>query len=348
MPPERLFEPIRAWREGETVVGFALLTKKEVRQDKSGRDYLDLELTDATGSISGKAWSDSKALQRSFAVHDYVKVRGQVRAFRDQLQFNLEDCRAVTEEDRADGFDESKLVPSTREDIADLWARLERLLGSVKRPPLRRLAEETLSLWGPRLREHPAAKGIHHAYLGGLLEHTVSMAELASLVAGHYPELDRDLLLLGALFHDLGKIFELGAMPANDYTLVGRLVGHVVLGRDLLRERCFAISDFPADLQLQLEHLVLSHQGTREFGAAVEPMTPEAQALHFIDDLDSKMNQLRRARESGPPLQWHHVLRRFVYFLPTPEEAALPETEAPAATPASEPAEEPIQKSLLP
>ena len=263
MPPERRFEPIREWREGDNIVGFALVTKKEVRQDKSGRDYLDMEISDATGSMIGKAWSDSKALQRTFSVHEYVKVKGQVRAFRDQLQFNVEDCRPITDEDRKEGFDENKLVPSTREDIDDLWARLGRLLGSVERPVLRRLAQETLDVWGARLREHPAAKSIHHAYRGGLLEHSVSMAELADSVAKHYPELDRDLLLLGVLFHDLGKILELGAMPANDYTLPGRLVGHVVIGRDLLRERCAAIPDFPADLQLQLEHLVLSHQGPR-------------------------------------------------------------------------------------
>jgi 3'-5' exoribonuclease len=353
---ERRFEPIRDWREGDSVVAFVLLSKKEVRQDKSGRDYLDLELSDATGSMVAKAWSDSKALQREFAQHDFVKIKGQVRAFRDQLQFNLDDCRRAVEQDRADGFDETQLMPSTPEDIDDLWRRLMALLATVERPALRRLADETLAVWGPRLRTHPAAKSIHHAYRGGLLEHSVSMAELAHLVAGHYPELDRDLLLLGVLFHDLGKILELGAMPANDYTLEGRLVGHVVLGRDLLRDRVLAIPDFPADLALQLEHLVLSHQGTREFGAAVEPMTPEAQALHFIDDLDSKMNQLRQARAKGPALQWHHALRRYIYFLPAEEAPAPPEEieqESPAARPegaesADQPLDLPAQASLLP
>ena len=128
---------------------------------------------------------------------------------------------------------------------------------------LRRLAAETLAVHGAALRVHPAAKAIHHAFRGGLLEHVVSMLELARGSATHYRELDRDLLLLGVLFHDLGKIHELGAMPDNDYTPVGRLVGHVVLGRDLLRERAAAIPDFPADARLQLEHLVLSHQGTQ-------------------------------------------------------------------------------------
>jgi HD domain len=181
---------------------------------------------------------------------------------------------------------------------------------------LRRLAREALAVHGPALREHPAAKSMHHAYRGGLLEHVVSMAELAVLLAQHYRELDRDLLLIGVLFHDLGKIHELGAMPANDYTLPGRLVGHVVMGRDLLRERCAAIEGFPADLKLLLEHMVLSHQGKKEFASPVEPMTPEALALHFIDDLDSKLNQLRLSREAGGGVLFHRGFGRYVYLPP--------------------------------
>src|SRR5262249_12647495 len=167
--------------------------------------------------------------------------------------------------------------------------------------------------------EHPAAKGMHHAYRGGLLEHVVSMAELAALVASHYRDLDRDLLLVGVLFHDLGKLRELGAMPVNDYTLEGRLIGHVVIGRDLLRERAAAIPDFPRDLEMLLEHMVLSHQGKKDFSSRVEPMTPEAVALHFIDDLDSKLNQLRTARDEKPGVLYHRGLGRFMY-LPAPEE----------------------------
>ena len=167
---------------------------------------------------------------------------------------------------------------------------------------------------------HPAAKAMHHAYLGGLLEHTVSMAELALEVCDHYRDVDRDLVLVGVLFHDLGKIVELGAMPANDYTLPGRLVGHVVIGRDLLRERCAAIDGFPEDVQLHLEHLVLSHQGRREYGAPVEPMTLEALVLHFIDDLDSKINQFRNQRRQSPEeIQYLSGLGRYVY-LPPPRE----------------------------
>jgi 3'-5' exoribonuclease len=200
---------------------------------------------------------------------------------------------------------------------------LEGLLDErIARPILRRLAAETLAAHGDRLREHPAAKTIHHAYRGGLLEHVVSMAELAVRLAAQYPELDLDLLLVGVLFHDLGKLDELGAMPANDYTDVGRLVGHVVLGRDLLRERCAALPDFPSELRLLLEHLVLSHQGQLEFGSPVEPMTAEAIALHFIDDLDSKLAQLRRARDDGGGLRYVRGFGRYLLLPPAPGAAA--------------------------
>src|SRR6202035_2046895 len=278
---------------------------------------------DASGSMVAKVWADSPALNGQFEPHQFVAFKGAVKLYRDQLQISIDECREANEEDRRYGFDEALLVPSTREDIDDLWARLTRLTTeTVERPVLRRLAAETLAVHGPALREHPAAKSMHHAYRGGLLEHVVSMGELAVLVAGHYRDLDRDLLILGVLFHDLGKLQELGAMPVNDYTLPGRLIGHVVLGRDLLRERCAAIEDFPDDLRLLLEHLVLSHQGKKEFSSPVEPMTPEAVVLHFIDDLDSKLNQLRAAREATPGIVFHRGLGRYVYLaaLAGPEE----------------------------
>lgn len=313
---------IRTWQSGDQVQGFALLSRKEVRSDRNNRTYLDLELTDVSGSIAGKVWADSPALQGEYEAHDFVAFKGSVKLYRDQLQISLDDCRRAVDEDRRFGFDEGKLTPSTKEDIGALYSRLEEIVSEIRRPVLRRLAEETLEVHGEALREHPAAKSIHHAYRGGLLEHVVSMGELALLVSGHYRELDRDLMLLGVLFHDLGKIRELGAMPANDYTLEGRMVGHVVIGRDLVRERAAAIPDFPEDLLLHLEHLVLSHQGRREFASPVEPMTPEAFALHAIDDLDSKLAQLRDAEEqartqgAGAELVWLRPLGRHVHVRP--------------------------------
>jgi 3'-5' exoribonuclease len=322
MSPTLTNEPIASWSAGDTVAGFALLTRKERRQDRNARDYLDLELADASGSIIGKAWSDSAALDGEYESHDFVAFKGTVKSFRDQLQLNLLECRRAVDADRRYGFDETRLVPTTPEDIDDLWRRLQGVMAAVRRPELQRLAAETLEAHGPALREHPAAKSIHHAYRGGLLEHVVSMAELAAAVARHYPALDLDLLLLGVLFHDLGKLRELGAMPRNDYTESGRLVGHVVMGRDLLRERCAAIPELPAGLQLHLEHLVLSHQGQLEYGSPVQPMTAEALALHFIDNLDSKLAQLRRAAAEHNGFQWLRGFGRMLWVgEPGPAEA---------------------------
>ena len=307
--------PIRQWQAGDYVQGFALLSKKERRQDRNSRDYLDLELSDRTGSISGKVWSDSAALGGDYEQFDYVAFKGAVKNYRDQLQIAVEHCRKATEADRRLGFDEALLIPSTPEDIDDLWMRLERVLDTLDREPMRLLAAAALERHGEALREHPAAKTMHHAYRGGLLEHTVSMIELAGKVCDHYTYLDRDLVLLGVLFHDLGKIEELGAMPANDYTLEGRLVGHVIIGRDYLRQACEQVEGFPPDLKLHLEHLVLSHQGKKEFSAPVEPMTAEALAVHFIDDLDSKLNQLTEAKRHGEgALQFLRGLGRYVYL----------------------------------
>ena len=307
--------PIATWSAGDAVAGFALVRRRDERRDKAGKSYLDLELADASGAIAAKAWSDSAALAQKFAAGEFVRFKGSVQSFREQLQLKVDQCRVATEADRADGFDESLLVPSTSEDVDDLWRRLTATLDAdLARPEAKRLAAAALARHGAALRLHPAAKSIHHAFRGGLLEHTVSMIELARKIATHYPELDRDLLLLGVLFHDLGKLFELGAMPGSDYTAAGRLVGHIVLGRDLVRELAAEIPDFPAELRLQLEHLVLAHQGRFEFGSPVQPATAEAIALHAIDDLDSKLAVLRDLRRNQSGFVWVRSLERFVWL----------------------------------
>jgi len=312
--PNRQNVPIAQWQAGDMVAGFALVTRKERRQDRNARDYIDLELTDNSGTVFAKIWADSAALDADFDAHEFVAYRGAVKSYRDQLQLSIDQCRRATDKDRELGFDENLLVPSTLEDPEDLWRRLEEVLATLERPHLKRLAKEALALHGPALKEHPAAKTMHHAYRGGLLEHVVSMAELAAVVAGHYPELDRELLLVGVLFHDLGKLLEIGAMPVNDYTTEGQLVGHVVMGWNLLRDRCAAIPDFPKDDAVHLEHLVLSHQGRLEYGSPVEPRTAEAVALHMIDNLDAKLAQLRQAARHQSGFQFMRGLGRWMYL----------------------------------
>ena len=312
-------EPIASWEDGDFVQGFALLSRKDVRQDRNGRDYMDVEMTDTSGSVTGKIWPDSPAIKGRFTEKDFVTFKGTVRLYRDQTQLNIDYCREVHENDRENGFDPALLIPSTSEDIDDLWRRLQAIVpGALQRESLKHLAEQAQQRYGNALREHPAAKSIHHAYRGGLLEHVVSMAELAMKLCDHYPDLDRDLVLLGVFFHDLGKLREIGAMPRNDYTFEGQLVGHIVIGVQMLRECCAAVEGLSEDLRIHLEHLIVSHHGRREYGSPIEPSTPEAFALHFIDNLDSKLSQLRGIRKSGVEgMHYVKAMGRSIYFEPS-------------------------------
>ena len=307
-------EPIRGLDEGDSITGFGLVTKKALRQDKNGRDYLDMEIADASGSITSKAWSDSPALTAKFDVHDFVAYRGTVHRFRDQLQLNVRECRRVTEADREQGFEEALMIPSTRYDIDELDKRLRQIYAEeIDRPILRQLAEKALESYRRRAPRASSSED-HSSRLSGRpagthgLHGGVGPANLRSLLGARPGS-----VLIGVLFHDLGKLQEIGAMPVNDYTTVGRLVGHVIIGRDLVRDCCATLEDFPTDLQTHLEHLVLSHQGRLEYGAPVQPMTAEALTLHFIDDLDSKLAQLRRGRELGESLQFFQGFGRYLF-----------------------------------
>ncbi|MEM9558488.1 MAG: HD domain-containing protein [Acidobacteriota bacterium] len=319
MPVVRINEPIADWRDGDFAQGYALVTRFEVRQDRKGRQYVDLEVADATGALPAKIWPDSPALRAKVDARDFVAFKGTVKSYRDQLQLSIDACRVATEDDREDGFDPALLIPSSPEDLDDLWRRLQAIYPvALQREELQLLAERTLERHGTALREHPAAKSIHHAYRGGLLEHVVKMAELALDLCRHYPEVDRDLVLLGVLFHDLGKTRELGAMPDNDYTLEGQLVGHIVIGHGMLTDLCRELDGLvPSQLQLHLEHLVLSHHGDRAYGSPIEPSTLEAFVLNWLDTIDSKLAQLRGAREvEGDGVRYLRPLGRSVYFDP--------------------------------
>ena len=322
MPKTLRNAPIRTWEAGDNVQGFALLTKKETRQDRNGKSFLDLELADASGSIVAKIWADSPALNGRFETHQFVAFRGSVKNYRDQLQLTIDDCREATR-----GRPPLRLRRIAAHSVHPRGHR--RSLEATR--PASNGESRAAGPAPPRRRDpgHPrqgparAPGGQGHAPRlprrppGARRSRWPSWPRWS---AGHYRDLDRDLVLLGVLFHDLGKLRELGAMPANDYTLEGRLIGHVVIGRDLLIERCARDRrTSPTTCGMLLEHMVLSHQGKKEFASPVEPMTPEALALHFIDDLDSKINQLRASREANPGMQFHRGLGRYVYLPPLEE-----------------------------
>lgn len=289
-----------AWR------GFLVVVERQRRLTKKGDPFLSLKLADAGASIDAVLFSDHSA----FAVISdpdvtFVAVRGNLeRSPKYGLQLSIADIRPVREDDRELGFDEDLLIPSTPYDTDAMWEELEGLAGEVSHEALRETVLKILGENAEAARKWPAAQRVHQAYLGGWLEHTLFVARDAQYYAEKYPELDADLLLAGAVLHDVGKLKELNGGPTYDYTDEGRLVGHVVLGAQMVRDAARE-TELDEKRLLLLEHLILAHHGEREFGAATLPKTREAVVLHHIDNIDAKLGIFRRRLAEDPaPGDW--------------------------------------------
>jgi 3'-5' exoribonuclease len=282
-----------------SITSFFLVCDKELRSTREGRAFLRLELGDRSGTIEGRIWENAEELAATFARDDIVKVQARVESYRNKVQLAVDKVRRAdpAELDLADYF------PHTGEDVEQLYRRLAEHASAVGNPWLKRLLGSVLEdpAIVPRLKRAPAAKSMHHAFLGGLLEHVVSLCDLCRLVAGHYPELDMDLLVCGAVLHDIGKLDELCYERAINYTAEGQLLGHIIIELEQVTRKMDAIEGFPADLKTLVKHLLISHHGQYEFGSPKLPMFREALALHYLDDLDSKMGAARAALsgESG-------------------------------------------------
>jgi len=279
-------------KEGQPVSSCFLVREKEVRTSRSGETrWLQLELADRTGSISAKMWDNFAALAATFERDDVVQIRGRVKLYNGQKELTLEQIVPCAERE----YDLADFLPHTKRDVEEMYATIRGAVAGVKNPWLKKLLSSVVEdpAIAPRLKRAPAAMTMHHAYLGGLAEHITSLIGLATAVTAHYPELDADLLLTGVILHDIGKIEELRYARAIDYSTAGRLLGHISIGAAMVREKIRAIPGFPPELAVLVEHLILSHHGTHEFGSPALPQTREAVALNFIDDLDSKMAAMR-------------------------------------------------------
>jgi 3'-5' exoribonuclease len=279
-------------KDGQAVETLFLVCEKEIRTSaRANATWLQLELGDRTGSISAKMWDNFAPLVETFETGDVVRVRGRAKVYNGRLELSLEQIIPIPE----NGYELSDFIPHTKYDVEVLYSGLLSAIASVKNPWLRQLLSNTVEdpAIAPRLKRAPAAMTMHHAFIGGLLEHIVSLIGLSTAITAHYPELDADLLLAGVVLHDIGKIDELRYSRAIDYTTEGRLLGHIMLGVGMVRDKIKAIPGFPAALAVMVEHLILSHHGTYEFGSPSLPQTREAVALHFLDDLDSKMAAIR-------------------------------------------------------
>lgn len=299
--------------EGEEVEGVFLVQRRSPRRTREGRPYVALGLYDRSGVVDAQIWDDAEAFAVPFAERDYLRVRGVVDRWRERLQLRVFACAVCAFEELAvDDF-----LPASSRPVGEMRAELRARIRSVGDPHLRALLErfENDTRFMNALALAPAANVVHHAFLGGLLEHTLSLMSAADAVARAYPDVDRDLLLAGAFLHDIGKVREIEAAPGFPYTDEGQLLGHVVLGYEMAMRRVDTLPAFPADLRAQLGHLILSHPGEPEWGAPKRPATLEALVLHFLDNLDSKIAIFRKAAAGaeGPWTDYVRALGRSLY-----------------------------------
>lgn len=311
---------IKEFKEGDRVDEFFMVKSSKLSETRAGKPCLFLDLADKSGEIAGPVWEHAEQVAKFCQPGNFVHLKGQVQSYRDNLQLRIEEIGAVPREN----VNLADFVASSRHSLEDMGHEIQAIIATVENSWVRKLMNRFFGNGG--IWEHfqtaPAAKGIHHAYVGGLLEHCLSMARVADMLAGHYAGVDRSILLAGVMFHDIGKLIELQENTGVvDYTVAGRLKGHLVMGSEMVAEAASKIKDFPEELLVQIQHLILSHHGRLEFGSPTVPMTPEAFLLSFIDDLDSKMNlieQLRR-KQTGKGPQWSEYqrsLERFLYLEP--------------------------------
>jgi 3'-5' exoribonuclease len=274
--------------------GFYLCARKEVRTGRGGGDFITMMLQDVSGQIAAKIFDDVDVLKEEFDAGEFVKVQGRGNRHQQKLELVVEKIRRVdAAHDRLDGFREEDCIPCSPRAAEEMWSELQARVASVGNPWVRRLLEVVIDAHGARLRIWPAALLVHHAYRSGLLEHILKIADVGSVLAESYGA-DRDLVVAGALLHDIGKLDELSYDGVTTYTRRGNLLGHITIGAQMVREAAGSIEGFPEELRTRIEHLVVSHHGERELGSPVEPMTEEAFILSAIDDLDARLHQFRR------------------------------------------------------
>ncbi|MCB0394219.1 MAG: HD domain-containing protein [Bdellovibrionales bacterium] len=276
--------------EKQTIQSVFLVRDKSLLTGKTGKPYLTLVLADKTGQVDGRIWDGAESWNEQFEADEFVQVKGFLQLFQNRRQFVVQSLEVVDPL----SVELMHFLPSSLRSSESMMSELEQIMSTIKNPFIKELVNQTLNdnELRPLILTAPAAKTIHHAYLGGLLEHVLSISQVMVRIADHYKNLDKDLLLFGALFHDLGKIWELSFDRQIGYTDVGRLVGHIPLGSEYIEKKTSTIENFPYDLKNVLKHIVLSHHGRLEFGSPKRPKFLEALVVAYIDDLDSKIAAL--------------------------------------------------------
>jgi len=288
---------INKFKEGASINGFYLCVEKHLRTTRSGDLYLDLVLRDRTGQIDAKLWKDLDKYQDKFVAGEAVAVAGDIDIYLDKLQLNVKKINAATVQTYGRyGYDPALIVPSSPHDSKQMWKEIFNLIKTIKNKYLRSLVSSIYKQYETQLLTYPASVKMHHNYRSGLLEHNLSMAKLGKTLAKHY-KVDQDLLMTGIFLHDIGKVKEITSDLEASYSDEGNLIGHIVLGRDIAVRAAQKIIGFPADLLSKVEHMILAHQGLYEWQSPKKPKFKEALLLHFIDNMDAKLNLIDKAIE---------------------------------------------------
>ncbi len=285
-------------REGERVGEIYLCKSRQAALTKAGKPYENLLLQDKTGTLDAKIWDPNSQGIEEFDSLDYIDVMGDVTSFQGALQLNVKRVRKVREGE----YNPADYLPVSEKDIDEMYEELARFIQNMKNPYLQKLCASFFledEEFASRFKFHSAAKSVHHGFVGGLLEHTLGVAKLCDFYTKMYPILHHDLLLAAAIFHDIGKLQELSVFPENDYTDEGQLLGHIVIGAEMVGARIQTIPDFPAKLANELKHCILAHHGELEFGSPKKPALAEAVALSFADNTDAKMQTMKEALSAG-------------------------------------------------
>ena len=320
-----------------------LVHSKEIRQKKGGEFYLSLLLADRTGELDAKMWDNVTEVLDAFDRDDFVQAKGIIQIFHNKPQMTIHKVRRMDESE----IEFTDYFPASKRDAGEMWRELRAIVAGMSDRHLKGLLEAMLDdeEVARRYRRAPAAKQIHHAFLGGLLEHVLSVCGMAQAAAAHYPNIDSDLLLTGAILHDIGKIYELNYERGFSYSNEGQLIGHMSIALRMVGDKLRDLPDFPPQVRTLVEHMILSHHGRLEFGSPKIPQFPEALLLHHLDDLDSKMECMRALIENDRQVDgcfttYHSTLERSALkkerFLhpPAPEgkpAAVVPRLPAPAA-----------------
>ena len=295
---------IETLREGERINEIYLCKSKQAALTKSGKPYDNVLLQDKTGTLDAKIWDPGSVGIDEFDALDYIAVTGDVTSFQGNLQLSIKRVRKVGEGE----YEPENYLPVSDKDIDEMYQEMMGYIASVKNPYLSRLLHMFFddADFAKAFKFHSAAKSVHHGFVGGLLEHTVSVTRNCNYFAHNYPFLNRDLLLTAAMFHDIGKLKELSTFPANDYTDAGQLLGHIMIGAEWIGEKIREIDGFPEVLANELKHCILAHHGELEYGSPKKPALVEALALSFADNLDAKMETVREVLAGVPEnnLQW--------------------------------------------